>query len=101
MKKCTRCGSVLPISEFGIDKRQKDGHNIYCKECLRQLSQIRRAKKAENKKHEMLKVAIVDTPKVNFENVSSRELLAELKSRGYYWTDMYVNEPKKVDFNKI
>lgn len=35
-KPCIRCGRVLPLSSFHIDKRQKDGHCIYCKDCRKE-----------------------------------------------------------------
>ena len=33
MKKCTKCGSVKPIYEFGIYNRNKDKRNNICKSC--------------------------------------------------------------------
>lgn len=38
-KRCTDCGKVKPIEEFGKDKTKKDGHRSYCLECLRTRSQ--------------------------------------------------------------
>lgn len=32
-KRCPRCKETKPISDFGIDRRNKDGHNLYCKAC--------------------------------------------------------------------
>lgn len=32
-KKCMKCGSVLPVSEFAEDKRSKDGYRRICKVC--------------------------------------------------------------------
>lgn len=32
-KKCKKCGQELPISEFDLDKRGKDGHRRFCKAC--------------------------------------------------------------------
>lgn len=30
-KKCSRCGRILPLSEFYKKTRAKDGHQTYCK----------------------------------------------------------------------
>ena len=35
MKKCTRCGPRLPLSQFHRDKISEDGHYYVCKECRR------------------------------------------------------------------
>jgi len=33
-KKCTRCKILKPLDNFGLDKNRKDGHNLWCKECI-------------------------------------------------------------------
>ena len=33
-KKCMKCGSVLPVTEFAEDKRSKDGYRRTCRACL-------------------------------------------------------------------
>ena len=35
MKKCTKCGRILPLSEFGKHRLTKDGLACRCKECAR------------------------------------------------------------------
>ena len=35
MKKCTRCGRLLPLSQFHRDKISEDGHCTVCKDCRR------------------------------------------------------------------
>lgn len=37
MKTCTRCGRLLPLSNFHRDKISEDGHYYVCKECRRRL----------------------------------------------------------------
>jgi hypothetical protein len=41
-KKCTRCKEDKDLLDFGICTREKDGHNRYCKECIRIMSTQRR-----------------------------------------------------------
>lgn len=33
VKKCSKCGRELPVSEFYANKANKDGYQSYCKEC--------------------------------------------------------------------
>lgn len=33
IKYCKRCDRILPIENFSKDKKSKDGHAFYCKEC--------------------------------------------------------------------
>jgi len=42
MKACTRCKVEKPLDQIGKNKSSKDGYNIYCKDCLRQLGQLQR-----------------------------------------------------------
>ena len=32
-KRCPHCGQTLPLSSFHRDKRRKDGHSVWCREC--------------------------------------------------------------------
>lgn len=57
LKKCSKCGRELPVSEFWKNASTEDGLQTYCKECGNVY--------ARNRKK---------TP---------RELIAELKARGY------------------
>jgi hypothetical protein len=36
-KRCRRCGSVKPLSEFSRNKRTPDGRQIYCKMCCKEI----------------------------------------------------------------
>lgn len=46
MKKCVRCQRILPLTEFWKAKDRPDGLQVYCKDCLRQDEQDRRARRA-------------------------------------------------------
>lgn len=35
-KRCPRCKQTKPTSEFGKDRRNKDGLNLYCRSCKKQ-----------------------------------------------------------------
>jgi hypothetical protein len=33
-KECARCKRECSLAEFGRDRKRKDGHNVYCRECV-------------------------------------------------------------------
>lgn len=37
-KTCSKCGTSKPLDEFHNDKSRKDGKNLYCKECIRDIN---------------------------------------------------------------
>jgi hypothetical protein len=46
-KQCPICAQVLLLTEFGICRSRKDGHNLYCRGCIRKkVTDSRRALKA-------------------------------------------------------
>lgn len=45
-KECRQCGLKKPISQFGLKSNVPDKHNIYCKDCNRQMSYASRRKNA-------------------------------------------------------
>lgn len=38
VKQCLKCKQVLPISEFGKNRRTSDGHYYYCKKCAKKMT---------------------------------------------------------------
>ena len=32
-KRCPKCGRVLPIDSFALNRRELDGRQIYCRDC--------------------------------------------------------------------
>ena len=68
-KICKCCNKELPIDNFDLHRRSKDGHVHICKQC-----------KLNVKANTM------------FSNVSSRELIEELKKRGYTGTLNYTEK---------
>ena len=88
-KKCGRCGETKPVSEFYVSQNNRDGYDKYCKECKKQYNQERYAKKvAEKKAAEACQPLSKYTP---------RDLLAELKRRGYKWEKMYCLQEVKFE----
>lgn len=73
-KKCSRCGQEKPFADFYAAKRNKDGLQSYCKECQKQLGKENRQKKTVQ--------SIVSGDSL-LAGYTSRELIAELRRRGY------------------
>lgn len=94
-KVCTKCGRELPLSEFNKSKKSNDGLQSYCKECQSEYNRANNRKKKEEE-HKMLPV--YTNPELA--KYHPRELMAELKARGFTWE--YMLEPqRKIMFNKI
>ena len=83
---CKDCGQSKPIDEF---QRNRWGYTHSCKECAAKKSTEKAVIKKEQKKIDGLATY---TP---------RELLTELKKRGYKWENMYVTIKQEIDYNKI
>lgn len=80
-KKCTACGSILPISEFSHHPKTADGLCNVCMSC-------RSAKISKGKKKQQPGT----NPKLA--QFKPRELMDELRARGYKGTLTYVQEIK-------
>lgn len=88
-KKCKKCGRELPLEAFGNLSRKPDGLHDYCKECVNRQQRdeyARRKAKEQGVTTETPMGGGIDALKI----FTPRQLLKELKSRGYVWTGMYV-----------
>lgn len=116
-KRCPKCNRDLPTTAFYANKYNKDGLQDKCKECQREYNRLHQLKKREEQriaklnhedKVEMEKV-MIDAKEHTMAKVYSepelakftpRQLMTELKSRGYRWD--YMLEPqRKIQFDKI
>lgn len=87
-KVCKKCGRELPITEFALNKKHKDGHIGRCKDCV---NAYQRERYARNKGKQAAQV-IPTTPPLNPKFADNtprelqqemRELKAELIARGF------------------
>ena len=65
VKHCPICSLDLPITDFGFCRARQDGHNLYCKACIRQkVTESRRAlkeyKAAQKKRLDQIKVQMFE-----------------------------------------
>jgi len=44
-KKCVSCGRLKPLSEFGVMHARPDGLHYYCRDCLREKSAAKYARR--------------------------------------------------------
>lgn len=89
-KVCKKCGKELPTTEFYPNHKAKDGLQYYCKECIKAYNKTRMT--AQSKAMSMVEKGLsAYTP---------RELMEELKRRGYTGVLEYT-ETHKIDITKI
>lgn len=81
-KVCKCCGRELPIEMFNKHKKNSDGLQTYCKECQRQ-------KNTENYNR---KVKTSENSELS--KFTPRELINELRKRGYKGTLIYEQQIK-------
>ena len=95
-KVCKKCGRELPIENFYVNKSLKGGHDNTCKECKNEY-----AKEWQKNNREKKKALKIENERVEFEKkyksytdkelakFTPRQLILELKARGYVGTLLY------------
>ena len=88
----------MTLEAFGKSSRNADGLQDYCKECVNKQQRddyARRKAKEQGISTETPMGGGIDALKI----FTPRQLLKELKSRGYVWTGMYVR--REVPYESI
>lgn len=102
MKKCRICGRELDETMFYATKANKDGLDTYCKECRKSRNTMyTRKKRAEDTIETSVQDGLIKVySNPDLAKFTPRQLMQELKARGYKWE--YMLEPqRKVMYNKI
>jgi hypothetical protein len=73
-KQCTKCGRILPISEFQLNNKTPDGLTHICKNC---------SQKGKKKKNFQLYEKGNENSNPLLKDFTPRELIQELRIRGY------------------
>ena len=84
-KTCPKCGRTLPLGEFNKRAKSSDGLQFYCRECQHEITKTRYLLKEK---------LIASNPLSSY---TPRELLEELKKRGYKWERMYYTQEIKYE----
>lgn len=116
-KRCSHCGKELPVSMFHRSSNSSDGYQSWCKPCINEDARNRTARKRAEKAAAQHAANLVPADSCTFttvdgktynkvepklktlEEYTPRELLVELKRRGYIWSDMFVKQ--SIDWSKI
>ena len=76
-KVCSKCGRELPITEFALNKRAKDGHIGQCKDCV---NAYQREQYARNKGKQAAQVIPTTSPlNPKFADKTPRELQQDMR----------------------
>ena len=97
-KICKKCGRELPLEFFGNLSTSPDGKYDRCKECVNQQQKINRNQRKAKEQGISTETPMGGGNKA-LKDFTPRELLKELKSRGYIWENMYVK--RKVLYEDI
>ena len=110
-KVCTKCGRELPLENFYVNKSLKGGHDNTCKECKNTY-----AKEWQKKNKEKKKAQKIEEERIEFEKkykiytnrelakFTPRELMLELKARGYEGELVYIEhivKEHRINLNKL
>lgn len=90
-KVCSRCGRELPIDNFAKNAKSKDGRLSICKECRSAAISAGYAKKRKNMS---LPVKGVEGGNPELARFTPRQLIEELRSRGFEGELTYVYHVK-------
>lgn len=106
-KVCSKCERELPRDMFYAKSNSKDGLQCYCKDCAHAASRktyeerriLAKSAKESNKQDDKRDlIQVYSNPELA--KFTPRELMVELKARGFRWE--YMLEPqRKIMFEKL
>lgn len=99
-KKCSRCGRILPLDQFSKKAKSKDGLQPYCKDCYKEIFKLRNSSEESDSGTYYPANAVTPADETGaLEKFTPRQLLKELKRRGYRWSGMSI--VMTIDYDSI
>lgn len=83
MKKCSKCGEVLPIYKFYKCAKTKDGYQSHCKKCHNNYYAPKVNKPIIKDAPNVEQSAAKECDNMGLDKIPSRLLIHELRRRGY------------------
>lgn len=105
-KRCKRCGQIKHINMYSKQKGSADGLLHYCKDCKSLENKTRPSRKKTTDIDNVERVTIEGQKlckvhaHVELATFTARQLMEELKARGYRW-DYMIPPQKKITFDSI
>lgn len=115
LKYCTHCKTLKPHSEFHKNSSAKDGLQPVCKKCRAEMDKERHDRRREQRNdfqraqqspQEVIKtidgrtlIKKESSDSKTLDQYTPRELLSELKRRGYVWSEMWIRQT--IDYDKF
>lgn len=87
-KKCSRCKATRSVDDFTVDRKRKDGLNLYCRLCTSELGRIKYHKNVAGEKARKARYYAADPEKILARNNRWREANREREratNTAYYW----------------
>lgn len=88
-KRCNKCGGLKSIDDFDKNKKCVDGHVGVCKDCRRE-----QRKQVRNSKPMISSKLIPANSNSELARFTPRQLMEELKARGYTGELQYIQKIK-------
>lgn len=99
MKKCTKCGEIKELCEFGKRSRHKDGLDYHCKSCTKE--ERNKSSKENNKRsHEYYKANKSTVKEYKHEYYVKNKIQLDIKSKEYGKTNTHSIKLRRGEYQK-
>ena len=102
MKKCSKCNVEKELSEFNKNKKTRDGHSCYCRECSREYGRKRYEPKKKNnsKLYELTQTGMMTCSKCGIKKLKEDFHKSKTNKLGYTTTCKECNKKRSNEYAK-